>query len=86
MIYSSGKVVAVCYPRLVGGDGRQREAPREVKVVFTAPGLLWMFCVRDVGEHLHLCSGFFFFIFIDTERLCSTNPLLQHEIHTAVSL
>lgn len=65
MIYSSGKVVAVCYPRLVGGDGRQREAPREVKVVFTAPGLLWMFCGRTSAALFTV-----FLIFIYTERLC----------------
>lgn len=42
--------------------------------IFTAPGLLWMLSVRDVGEHLQLRSLLvFFFIFIHSGRVCWEN-------------
>lgn len=73
-------------------DEKESQKPCEVKVVFTAPGLLWMFSVRDVGEHLQLCSVFslFFFLnlYLSREGLLRTQTLFSAwtEIHAAVNV
>lgn len=74
-------------------DGRKKsQKPCEVKVVFTAPGLLWMFSVRDVGEHLQLCSVFsllfFLNLYLSREGLLRTQTLFSAwtEIHAAVNV
>lgn len=43
-------------------SGRKSQKPCEVKVAFTAPALLRMFSVGDVGEHLQLAVLFRFFL------------------------
>lgn len=83
MIYSFGKVEDVYYPRLVWGDAERTKKsrvlwswgclprPSWLISILTAPGFLWIFSVRDVGEHLQLCSLLFsFFIFSYPGRVC----------------
>lgn len=68
MIYSFGVVVDVLLsPAGLRRNRTDKTAKSLVKLrwftIFTAPGLLWMFPVRDAGEHLQLCSLLFSFLF-----------------------